>query len=190
MLKHCIWRRKMKTYRHVVIVVSIVLGIFVGIWGYFNSPLAKSVHANSTSPEAEYEYLKSIALTVAKGEEPLLDEDISVDYVFNGKSFEVTVKKEVSGTVDSCKLKAIFPMAKVDVGFVDGNVQGTFAIEHDKGSYNYSPIEDKGTLAYVSVLLAIAIPVFLFIILYWIPTAFIELVRRTKYKKWRIEDFQ
>lgn len=180
----------MKKYRNIVIIVGIILGIFAGIWGYFTSPLAKSVHANLTLPEEEYEYLKSIALTVAKGEEPSLDGDISLEYILNDKSFEVIVKREASGTASSYKLKATFPMSKVDVGFVDGNVQGIFALDYDKGSYNYSPFENKGTLAYTSVLMAFAIPIFLFMILYWIPATFIELVKGIKHLKWQIEDFQ
>ena len=180
----------MKTYRKIVIIVSIILGIAAGIWMYFNSPLAKIVRSISTSPEEEFEYLKSVALAVAKGEEPLLDEGISVDYDFNSKSFKVIVEKEVSGLVDSYRVEATFPMSKVDVGFADGNVQGTFVIDCDKGSYNYSPIADKGTIALISVVLAITLSFFLFMSLYRIPTHFIELVRGIKQPKWQIEDFQ
>ena len=180
----------MKTYKNVVIVVSIILGIFVGIWTYFNSPLAKAVHSNSTPSEEEYAYLKSVALAVAKGEEPSLDEDIRIDYVFNDKSFEVTVEKKVSGIENFHRVEATFPMSKVYVGFVDGNVQGNFAIDYAKASYNYSSIADKGALAYYSILMVFAIPFGLFVFFYCIPIVFTELVRSTKHKKWQIEDFQ
>ena len=173
----------MKTYRNTVIIVGIVLGILLSIWVRFDSPRAKMVF-DSSFPEMDQEYLKSIALEFANGKEPVLAEGISAEYGLDSKTFRVVVSQEVRGIKNFYTLVATFPVAKVDVRFEDGTVNGTFAIEADNGSYSYygnNSKANKDQFRVYSVILAFWVPFSLWFFLYWLPMEIKEIAKRPKH---------
>ncbi len=181
----------MKIYRNIVIIVGIILGILLPIWLRFDSPKAKIVF-DTSFPEMDQEYLKSIALEFANGKEPVLAEGISTEYGLDSKTFRVVVSQEVRGIKNFYTLVATFPVAGVDVRFEDGTVNGTFAIESDNGSYSYYGNNDKTHKDEVRescVIIAFMVPFFLWFFLYWLPMEIKELAKRPKHQL-REEDFQ
>lgn len=181
----------MKIYRNIVIIVGIVLGILLAIWHRFDSPRAK-IAFDSSFPEMDQEYLKSIALEFANGNEPILAEGISAEYELNAKTFRVVVSQEVRGIKNFYTLIATFPIVKVDVRFEDGSVNGIFAIEADNGSYSYYGNNDntnKNQIRESCAIIAFMVPFFLWFFLCWLPTETKELAKSTK-RQLREEDFQ
>lgn len=179
----------MKTYRNVVIVVSIILGIFVAMWVRFDSPGAK-VAFDQTLPELDYEYLHNMALEIVRGNEPALDKSISAEVFLNDKTVKVRICQEVKGIREFYTLEATFPISETDTSFKDGNVSETFSIDYDKGQYTYYGDHDrKKTIRQTSLILLFVVPFFLFGGLYWVPSEIIVLVKARRYKL-REEGFQ
>lgn len=119
----------MKTYKKIVMIVSIIVGIIATAFLYSTSPVAKT----KTITAEEYQSLKDYALDIANGSGVELPEEITVTKKFNEDAVIISLNTSLYG------IEANFPISQSNGKFENGNIMQYGTIDYENVTYSEHP---------------------------------------------------
>lgn len=165
----------MKTYKKIVIILSIIVGCFAAIMMNLTSPLVKAAYTHAITKE-NYQILKDYVLDVAKKNSYIESKDIKITMELNDNSLVINADTELYG------VEATFPLSNLNWKIENGIIKyDSRSIDYNNVTYQeYTDVEPIPIYIALSIAYAGAAAFLIWCIFYWLPDTFFGFNLRKK----------